>query len=204
MQKSDLNGLAIVIKVAQKPYGREELIGLVVYQLKPQLPTVGRKLCDDSVLRVVSPARRNSLAGVRGNRNADALMVVARWNLFRGGADRERQRAAAERRTSAQDQLEDTMRRIAENVAIAYQARATSESRLNYLAQHVNSSEGTLEAYRAQFELNRRTLLDVLNATNELFNARSNLVQGSYDDLVNMYFVEASTGALASRFGGGN
>ena len=148
--------------------------------------------------------RDNNLAGVRGNRNADALMVVARWNLFRGGADRERQRAAAERRTSAQDQLEDTMRRIAENVAIAYQARATSESRLNYLARHVNSSEGTLEAYRAQFELNRRTLLDVLNATNELFNARSNLVQGSYDDLVNMYFVEASTGALASRFGGGN
>ena len=148
--------------------------------------------------------RDNNLAGVRGNRNADAVMVVARWNLFRGGADKERQMAAAERRASAQDQLEDTMRRIAENVAIAYQARATSESRLNYLEQHVASSEGTLDAYRAQFELNRRTLLDVLNATNELFNARSSLVIGLYDDLVNSYFVEASVGSLAAQFGGGN
>ncbi|MGE0487377.1 MAG: TolC family outer membrane protein [Gammaproteobacteria bacterium] len=146
--------------------------------------------------------RDNNLAGVAGNRNADALMVVARWNLFRGGADRARELAAAERKVSAQDQLEDAMRRIAENVAIAYQARATSESRITYLGQHVASSEGTLQAYRAQFELNRRTLLDVLNAENELFNARSNLVIGTYDDIVNSYFVDASVGSLASRFGG--
>lgn len=146
--------------------------------------------------------RDNNLAGVAGNRNADALMVVARWNLFRGGADRARELAAAERKVSAQDQLEDAMRRIAENVAIAYQARATSESRITYLGQHVASSEGTLQAYRAQFELNRRTLLDVLNAENELFNARSNLVIGTYDDIVNTYFVDASVGSLASRFGG--
>lgn len=146
--------------------------------------------------------RDNNLSGVRGNRNSDALMVVARWNLFRGGADRARQLAAAERKVSAQDQLEDALRRIAENVAIAYQARATSESRLTFLNQHVTASEGTLQAYRAQFELNRRTLLDVLNAENELFNARSNLVIGDYDDIVNVYFVEASVGSLASRFGG--
>jgi adhesin transport system outer membrane protein len=146
--------------------------------------------------------RDNNLAGVAGNRNADALMVVARWNLFRGGADRARELAAAERKVSAQDQLEDAMRRIAENVAIAYQARATSESRIAFLGQHVASSEGTLQAYRAQFELNRRTLLDVLNAENELFNARSNLVIGTYDDIVNSYFVDASVGSLAGRFGG--
>ena len=110
------------------------------------------------------------------------------------GADRAGQLAAAERKVSAQDQLEDTLRRIAENVAIAHQARATSESRIAHLRQHVVASEGTLYAYEAQFELNRRTLLDVLNARNELFNARSSLVFGTYDDLINAYFVEASVG----------
>ncbi len=145
--------------------------------------------------------RDNNIAGVEGNRNADSIMVTARWNLFRGGADWAEQKAAAERKVSAQEQLDDARRRIAENVAIGYQARATSESRLSYLREHVASSEGTLEAYRAQFELNRRTLLDVLNAQNELFSARSNLVFGTYDDLINVYFVEASKGALANRFG---
>ena len=145
--------------------------------------------------------RDNNIAGVAGNRNADAVMVVARWNLFRGGADRAGELAAAERKTLADEQLDETHRLIAENVAIAYQARATSESRLAYLRQHVTSSEGTLKAYRAQFELNRRTLLDLLNAENELFNARSSLVSGTYDDLVNEYFVDASKGRLAGRFG---
>lgn len=145
--------------------------------------------------------RDDNISGVPGNRNSDALMVVARWNLFRGGADRAQQMAAAARKVSAQEQLDDTRRRISENVAIAYQARATSENRLEYLRQHVTSSEGTLQAYRAQFELNRRTLLDVLNAQNELFNANSNLVFGVYDDLVNVYFVDASKGGLAGRFG---
>ncbi|MGB1885442.1 MAG: TolC family outer membrane protein, partial [Gammaproteobacteria bacterium] len=146
--------------------------------------------------------RDNNISGVRGNRNSDTVMVVARWNLFRGGADRAEQLAAAERKVAAQDQLDDARRRIAENVAIAYQARATSESRLVHLQAHVDASQGTLDSYRAQFELNRRTLLDVLNAENELFNARSNLVFGKFDDLINIYFVDASKGDLAGAFGG--
>ncbi len=145
--------------------------------------------------------RDDNISGVPGNRNSDAVMVVARWNLFRGGADWAQQMAAAERKVAAQEQLDDTRRRIAENVAVAYQARATSEHRLDALRQYVTSSEGTLQAYRAQFELNRRTLLDVLNAENELFNARSSLVFGVYEDLINAYFVDASKGDLANRFG---
>lgn len=145
--------------------------------------------------------RDDNLAGVDGNRNTDSVMVAARWNLFRGGGDRAQQLAATERKIAADEQLADTLRVIAENVAIAYQARATSESRLDFLARHVSASEGTLKAYQAQFELNRRTLLDVLNAENELFNARSNLVVGHYDDIVNAYFIDASMGALAGKFG---
>ena len=145
--------------------------------------------------------RDDDVAGVSGVRNSEAIMVVARWNLFRGGADRAQQMAATERKESADEQMQDTYRSIAENVAIAFESRATSESRLGQLQQYVASSAGTLDAYEAQFALNRRTLLDVLNAEGELFNARSNLVVGAYDDAVNSYFIEASKGALAGKLG---
>ena len=145
--------------------------------------------------------RDSDLAGVEGIRNSDTVMLVARWNLFRGGADMARERAATERKSAAQDLAEETRRIVAENVAIAYQAKAASESRIAYLEQHVESSKGTLQSYRAQFELNRRTLLDVLNAENEIFNARSNLASGLYDDLVNQYFIDASKGQLVQRLG---
>ena len=145
--------------------------------------------------------RDNDVGGITGNRDTSSLMLVARWNLYRGGADRAQSLSAAERKTEADNKLDDTFRSIAENVAIAMQSRATSESRLVHLRQYVDASQGTLEAYRAQFEISRRTLLDLLNAESELFNARSNLAAGTYDDLTNVYFVEASKGILAGKFG---
>lgn len=145
--------------------------------------------------------RDNDVGGITGNRDTSSLMLVARWNLYRGGADRAQSQSAAERKTEADNKLDDTFRSIAENVAIAMQSRATSESRLVHLRQYVDASQGTLEAYRAQFEISRRTLLDLLNAESELFNARSNLTAGTYDDLTNVYFVEASKGILAGKFG---
>ena len=145
--------------------------------------------------------RDGNLSGVEGTRNSTALMVVARWNLFRGGGDKAQEFAAVERKTAAAGLVDDTKRAVAQNVALAYQARAISESRITYLDQHVTASLGTLQSYRAQFELNRRTLLDVLNAENELFNARSNLTSGLFDDIVNQYFVEASKGQLRQSLG---
>lgn len=145
--------------------------------------------------------RDNDVGGISGNRDTGSLMLVARWNLYRGGADLAQSMSAAERKTEADNRLDDTFRSVAENVAIAMESRATSESRVAHLKQYVEASEGTLKAYRAQFEISRRTLLDLLNAEDELFNARSNLAAGTYDDLTNVYFVDASKGILAGKFG---
>ena len=145
--------------------------------------------------------RDDNISGVDGTRNSTAIMVVAQWNLFRGGSDQAAEMAAVERKSAATELIDDTKRAVAENVAIAYQARAISEARIKYLEEHVNASQATLESYRSQFELSRRTLLDLLNAENELFNARSNLVSGKFTDLVNQYFVEASKGQLTASLG---
>ncbi|MCC7410624.1 MAG: TolC family outer membrane protein [Gammaproteobacteria bacterium] len=148
-------------------------------------------------------SRNANLAGVDGIRNSDTLMVVGRWNMFRGGADRAQEQASVERKFAAEEALADTERVISENVAIALKARATSESRIAFLEQHVKASQETLGSYKAQFDLGRRTLLDTLNAESELFTARSNLVSGSYDDLLNQYFVEAARGRLVAALGAG-
>lgn len=140
--------------------------------------------------------RDRNTSGVSGIRNTDALMVVANWNLFHGGADRARVKALSERRFASMQTVADTRRAIRENVEIALKAKATSEQRLTFLQQHVDASKATLESYKAQFRLGRRTLLDMLNTTNELFTARSNHTVGVYDDLLNQYFVDASKGLL--------
>lgn len=144
----------------------------------------------------LSADRDANLSGVKGVRNNNALMLVGSWNLFRGGSDRARERALAAQREAAKQNLADVRRGIEEQVAIAVQAKATSTARLTPLRAHVDAAERTLEAYQGQLTLGRRSLLDTLNAANELFSARSNLASGLHADLLNQYFVETSKGRL--------
>jgi adhesin transport system outer membrane protein len=58
-----------------------------------------------------------------------------------------------------------------------------------------------MEAYRSQFELGRRSLLDLLNAENELFQARSALLNGLSAARETEYRVLAAVGALVSALG---
>lgn len=148
-------------------------------------------------------SRDANLAGVEGVRNTNSVMLQGQWNLFRGGADKAAQQASVERRFAAEDTVKDTRLAIQENVTIALKARATSEGRIKFLEDHVAASVATLDAYQAQFELSRRTLLDMLNAQNELFTAHSNLSAGLYEDLYNQFFVEAAKGTLTTVLGVG-
>jgi adhesin transport system outer membrane protein len=145
--------------------------------------------------------RNENIAGTRGNFNNETAMLVLRWNLFRGGSDRAQERALAERRYAAIDSAASTRRDIEERVAVALHAKATSEERLAYLEEHARLSREVLESYQQQLEIGRRTLLDVLNAENEMFTARSNLASGRYDDLFNQYAVEAAKGTLVKSLG---
>ncbi len=152
----------------------------------------------------INSSRDSGISGVEGIHNSDNIMLVGSWNLFRGGADSARQKAIAERRTVAQDTAADTRKAISERVSIAVQAKATSEERLQYLDAHVENGEQTLKSYQAQLRLGRRTLLDSLNAANELFTARSNQISGKYEDILNAYFIEASKGTLVKVLGLGD
>ena len=145
--------------------------------------------------------RDGNIGGVDGKRDTNSVMLVGSWNLFKGGSDQARERALAQRREAAKESIADVRRSIEEQVAIALQAKATSTARLVPLRAHVAASEMTVAAYRAQLTIGRRSLLDLLNAVNELFTARSNLVSGEHADLLNQYYVQASTGKLRHHLG---
>ena len=61
--------------------------------------------------------RNNNIAGLSGLYSSDALLLVLRWNLFRGGADNAAERASIERRYAAVDAAADARREVHERVA---------------------------------------------------------------------------------------
>jgi outer membrane protein, adhesin transport system len=137
-------------------------------------------------LELGTSANRN-IDGVRGGDvDAQALLVV-RYNLFRGGADIAREREAFERLRETREQLSLVRREAEEEARLAYNARVTARARVEALRAEADAQRATRDAYAQQFVLGQRSLLDLLDAENQLFIARSNLTTADYTERFAVY-----------------
>ncbi|MAF98723.1 MAG: hypothetical protein CMH26_08820, partial [Micavibrio sp.] len=63
-------------------------------------------------------------------------------------------------------------------------------------AAQADANTEVVKAYKDQFNLDRRTLLDVLDAQNELFVSRSNTINSEFLEVFAVYRLLALKGAL--------
>jgi outer membrane protein, adhesin transport system len=146
-------------------------------------------------LEVGAAANRN-VDGVKGGGVEAQALLVLRYNLFRGGADIAREREAFARLKEARQALSQVQREAEEEARIAYNALTTAQARVESLRAAVEAQRATRDVYAQQFDLGQRSLLDLLDAENELFVARSNLTTAQYTEIFGVYRVLAVIGDL--------
>ncbi|QIR06867.1 TolC family outer membrane protein [Salinivibrio costicola] len=129
------------------------------------------------------------------NNNVQAMLRM-RYNLFNGGADRARERQTAYQTIEAREINEMTHRDVIEGATLAWNARTYLEQQRDFMRQHVEAATDTRDAYREEFRLNARTLLDVLDSQNELFEARREYLSKEADELYAQYRILNATGRL--------
>ena len=144
----------------------------------------------------------DDIDGVRGYNNDHTAMVRMRYNLFNGGADLARSRATSAMEMQAKDIQMNAYRQVDEGMRLAWAAYESLGRQKDFLRQHVESGFKTVDAYKKQFSLGSRTLLDVLNTENELFEARRSYINAEYDQLLAEYRIMNASGQLldALRF----
>jgi outer membrane protein, adhesin transport system len=141
-------------------------------------------------------AAGDNLDGLEGRDvNAQALLVL-RYNLFRGGGDIAREREAFFRVKEARQNLRVAQRDAEQEARVAYHALTTARARLEALSGGVDAQRATRDIYAQQFDLGQRGLLDLLDAENELFLDRSNLVTATFTERFAVYRVLAVIGAM--------
>lgn len=141
-------------------------------------------------------AAGDSLDGVEGRDISAQALVVLRYNLFRGGGDIAREREAFARIKEARAALRVAQRDAEEDARVAFNALTTTRARLAALSQGVEAQRATRDIYAQQFDLGQRGLLDLLDAENELFIDRSNLVTATYTETFAVYRVLGVIGTL--------
>jgi len=140
----------------------------------------------------------DTLAGrdFAGEVNQASLMVIATWNLYNGGTDVAKREKAAVKMFEESDRMLNTKRLVSERLRLSWAAKERLAQQLKYLKQHRDYTKRTLEAYNEEFNLGRRTLLDVLDVENEFYTSRKAYVSAQYDEQLSKYRVIENVGNL--------
>jgi outer membrane protein, adhesin transport system len=105
-----------------------------------------------------------------GRRSDSSGKVVLGWDLFSGGQDSWKRAAAAERYNEQRMRFARLQREAFEALDKAWSARTITSDRAAALLRQVNADRKAIAAYNKEYELGQRSLIDLLNAENQLFN----------------------------------
>lgn len=122
-----------------------------------------------------------NLSGTLGSTEVSTAQFTLSWNLFRGGGDEARLRLAQENVYAAADQRDKSCRDIRQQTAVTWNNVFKLREQLLYLEAHRSATEKAREAYRLQFDIGQRSLLDLLNTENELFESRRAATRARFD-----------------------
>jgi adhesin transport system outer membrane protein len=124
--------------------------------------------------------RTQPFAPYRDVQSTSAQLLLT-YNLYRGGADEARVRQTVAQAYAARDVRDYTCRNVLQELSITWSNILRLRGQMRFLAEHELSTAKVRQAYQQQFKIGQRTLLDLLNTENELFDARRALVNAQYD-----------------------
>ena len=149
-------------------------------------------------------ARKNlgtSSDGQNSNAAADVLELTMNFNLFNGFSDRNLIKQTAEKLNSSRDMRDKACVDTRQVVSIAYNDINQLQVQRTYREKHKVSIENAREAYRKQFDIGQRTLLDLLDTENEYFQTKRSLANTEYDMQIAYARVYAGQGELLKKIG---
>jgi len=146
-------------------------------------------------------ANGRNLDGSIGRNSSTVAELLLTWNIFNGGSDRARLRQFANALNNSKDLRDKACRDVRQTLIIAYNDANKLTDQIKYLALQVEATEKARDAYRKQFDIGQRSLLDLLNSENELYQAKRSLINAQYDLEIAYMRVHNSTGGLLAQLG---
>lgn len=135
--------------------------------------------------------------GVKGQQSDLYMGIQAEWTVPAGRAYGHAVQAASEGEVATRYAYEKARDELQLRVSTAWFDFLAHSQSLGSYTDYVNHAEAMVDASRKQFKIGRRSLLDVLNAENELFTARSNKLTSELDQIKAAWRLIGLQGQLA-------
>jgi len=116
--------------------------------------------------------------------------------LYQGGMVNSQVKQAQYNFVGASEQLESAHRSVVQTVRSSFNNVNASISSINAYKQAVVSAQSSLDAMGAGYSVGTRTIVDVLDATTTLYNAKQQLSSARYNYLINQLNIKSALGTL--------
>ena len=138
----------------------------------------------------------NDLDGIEGYENELRAELVMKWNIFRGGIDLAGQQEQLRRVDEERFGLHRAHRDVEEAVRLSWDTRRKQQERVVSLRNQLASNRQLIVSYTEQFDVGERSLLDLLDTQNSLFNTQIALARARNDLTFAEYRILAAIGVL--------
>src|SRR3990167_1058770 len=146
----------------------------------------------------ISQNMSKNLSGIEGNYDNLKAMAYLRYNFFNGFADKaELQKSISS--IHKEIQTKDELRReVIEGLSLSWAANEKLNNQLEHLNEYKKFSLQTLTLYSKEYDLGRRSLLDLLSAQNDFIAAKAQIINTEYSLLFAKYRILDAMGTLVS------
>lgn len=124
------------------------------------------------------------------------VALALNFPIFQGGLVQSKTRQAQYNYQGTSEQMEQTYRDVEVNSRIAFNTITDGISKVKADRQTIVSQKNSLESTEAQFEVGTRTMVDVVNAQQRLFEAQQQLASDQYDLIISILNLKYLAGSL--------
>jgi adhesin transport system outer membrane protein len=150
----------------------------------------------------ISQSMNKNLSGVEGEDDRFRAMAFVTYNLFNGFADS----AAIQKNISnihQEVELKNQLRReVIEGLRLSWASNEKLKQQMKHLKDYKSFSLKTLTLYAKEYDLGRRSLLDLLSAQNDFIGSKSQIINTEYNMLFAKYRILDAMGILVSTVTG--
>lgn len=144
----------------------------------------------------LSGIKRDQREDIGGELKDGRALLKLSWDFETGGALKARTRKAKAQHAQIAAENKERLRTIEGDIQRAYAELQTAEKQIQLSRKREVVTSDLFDAYKTQFEGARVRLLQLMQAENQLFNARLEVISGEYRYLLAQYNVLASIGML--------
>ncbi len=192
LKTAEENNLTLQAQMIAKEIAKEQ-ITLAQTGHEPTLDLVG------SLGTQYTDYKENSVAKQDGTTNSGVIGLEFNMPLYSGGAVSSRVEQAKLNYIAASEALENTHRTIQNNLNSQYNNINAAIGTVKAYQQGVKSAESALKATEAGYQVGTRTIVDVLDATKNLYNAKSSLSEARYKYIMSWINLRYTSGLLSEE-----